>query len=80
MFRRESVMRVLPYCQETGYLFELEILLWLHRMAYRMTEVQVFWRDVPGTKVRLGRDSLRMLRGLMRLYRLLRQDELFIAV
>jgi len=29
MFRREMVLCILPYCHETGYLFELELLLYL---------------------------------------------------
>lgn len=73
MFRRETALQVLPYCRETGYLFDLEILLWTHRLGYPIAEVPVIWRDVPGSKVCLGRDGLRMLRGLGRLRHSLRK-------
>ncbi len=73
MFRREIALHVLPYCHETGYLFDLEILLWTHRLGYRIAEVPVFWRDIPGSKVCLGRDSWRMLGGLGRLRQSLRK-------
>jgi dolichyl-phosphate beta-glucosyltransferase len=73
MFRREVVLRLLPLCRESGYLFDLEILAWAHRLGYRIAEVPVSWRDVPGSKVRLLRDGWAMLRGLVRLRRALRQ-------
>jgi dolichyl-phosphate beta-glucosyltransferase len=71
MFRREVALALLPHCCEAGYLLDLEILAWAHRLGYRIAEVPVSWRDMPGSKVRLLRDGWAMLRGLFRLRRAL---------
>ncbi len=71
IFRREVLPSLLGLCCESGYLFDLEILAWAHRLGYRIAEVPVSWRDVPGSKVRLLRDGWSMLRGLLRLRRAL---------
>ncbi len=72
MLGRQVAMELLPYCHETGYLFELELLLWARELGYRIAEAPVRWQDMPGSKVRLLRDGWRMLLGLARLRRALR--------
>jgi dolichyl-phosphate beta-glucosyltransferase len=73
MFRRETLLPLLDLCHETGYLLDLEILVWAHRLGCRIAEVPINWRDVAGSKVRLLRDGWAMLRGLFRLRRALRK-------
>ncbi len=75
MFRRDAAQRLLGMCRESGYLIDLEVLLRARRLGHRVAEVPVEWRDVPGSKVRLVRDGWRMLRGLWRLRRMLRNNE-----
>jgi hypothetical protein len=67
MFRRMVVQRLLPACKETGYLIDVEFLAWAHRLGYQVAEVPITWGEVAGSKVRLVRDGVRMLRGLLRL-------------
>ncbi len=69
MFRREVAQRLFALCKEDGYLIDVEVLLHAHRLGYKIVEVPVAWRDVPGSKVRLFRDGWRMLTGLWRLRR-----------
>lgn len=69
MFRREVAWRLFQACTETGYLFDLEILLRAHYLGYRIAEIPVSWRDVPGSKVNLLSDGWKMIRGLGRLRR-----------
>lgn len=69
MFRRDAGHVLLGTCREDGYLFDLHVLSLAARMGYRVSEVSVDWSDVPGSKVRLLRDSCRMLRALLRLRR-----------
>ena len=66
MFRREVAERLFKPCREDGYLFDLQILGLADRLGYRMTEIPIRWTDVPGSRLRLARDSWRMLEGLPR--------------
>lgn len=43
----------------TGFGFDVEILHIAHLRGYRIQPLAVAWRDVPGTRVQLGRDVLR---------------------
>jgi dolichyl-phosphate beta-glucosyltransferase len=58
--------------RETGYLLDVELLALAQRAGYSVVEVAVNWSERPGSKIRLVRDSLRMLRDLWRLRRQLR--------
>jgi len=53
--------------------FDMELLAWLDRAGARMVEYPVDWRDIPGSKVHLFRDSWRMFVSLLRLRSRLRQ-------
>jgi dolichyl-phosphate beta-glucosyltransferase len=45
--------------------FDVEILYLARKGGFRIAEVPVNWTDIPGSKVRLGRDSLSMLGSIM---------------
>jgi dolichyl-phosphate beta-glucosyltransferase len=53
--------------RETGYLLDVEVLALANRRGFPVAEVAVNWCERPGSKVRLVRDSLKMLRDLWRL-------------
>ena len=67
MFRGVVGRRLFAAATEDGYLFDLQILMLAAKWGHEVTEVPVAWRDVPGSKVRRGRDSWKMWRGLQRL-------------
>jgi len=71
MFRREVALRLFVPCNEDGYTFDLFTLALGHRLGYRITEVEVRWREIPGSKIRFFRDVLRMTAGLVRIRRVL---------
>ncbi|WP_447974047.1 dolichyl-phosphate beta-glucosyltransferase [Nitrospira sp. Kam-Ns4a] len=48
-----------------GYGFDLELLYVAQRWGYRIREVPINWSDQPGTKVRVLRDGLAMLREML---------------
>jgi len=70
MFRRQVGWQLFTLGRESGYLFDLEAMVWAREIGYRIAELPVRWADVPGTKVRLFHDSWKMLRGLLRIRRL----------
>ena len=72
MFRADSAQRLFRPCEEEGYAFDLFVLALAVRIGLRVEEVGVSWSEVPGSKVRLIRDSLRMVRGIARIRRALR--------
>ena len=50
-----------------GFAFDVEILFLARHLGYRVVEVPVRWLDSPDSRVRPGRDSLRMLCDLVRI-------------
>lgn len=67
MFRRGVGHRLAALTREPGYLFDFELLVLADYFGYRVAEVPVAWHDISGSKVRVIRDSLNMLCGLVRL-------------
>ncbi len=58
LFRRQQMER---------FSFDVEVLYLARRAHLRIAEVPVNWTNVPGSKVHLGRDSLLMLRDVMKM-------------
>lgn len=69
MFSKTIGRRLLLAGQECGYLFDIELLALAKGWGCRVAEVPVSWHEMSGSKVRLGRDSLRVLWELQRLHR-----------
>jgi dolichyl-phosphate beta-glucosyltransferase len=67
MLRRNVAVRLARRCRERGYLLDAELLALAQSLGYRISEVAVSWREVPGSKLRLARDAWAMLRGLRRI-------------
>lgn len=68
LVRRTTFARVRDRLQETRFSFDLELLCQLAAAGGKIREEPLWrWTDVPGSKVRLGRDSWRMFRSLLRL-------------
>jgi dolichyl-phosphate beta-glucosyltransferase len=70
LLRQDTVLPFVRECVTDGYLFDVELLARIDRAGLRIAEVAVSWQDVPGSKVRLVRDSLAMWRGLRELQRM----------
>lgn len=49
-----------------GFSFDVELLFLARRVGMRMVEVPINWVNVPGSKVNLAVDSLKMLRDVTR--------------
>jgi dolichyl-phosphate beta-glucosyltransferase len=64
LFRRAVSQDLFGYASINGFGFDLEVLYLAQRRGYRIAEVPVNWSDQPGSKVRVFKDGLTMLRDL----------------
>lgn len=64
LFRRAVAEDLFGVSTIDGYGFDLEILYVAQRRGYNIAEIPVNWSDRPGSKVRVMRDGLAMLREL----------------
>lgn len=64
LFRRVVAQELFGYASIDGFGFDLELLYLAQQRGFRIAEVPVNWSDQPGSKVRVLRDGLAMLREL----------------
>ena len=69
LFERSVSRDLFSVSTINGYGFDLELLFVAQQRGYRIAEVPVNWTDQPGSKVRLVRDSLAMLREFTIIHR-----------
>jgi dolichyl-phosphate beta-glucosyltransferase len=72
MFRAEAAQRLFSLAREPRYLFDLEVLALAAKLGYRIAEVPVRWKEIPGGHLSLAREVTKTLRDLWRLRRRLR--------
>ncbi len=68
LFRRDVARYLFRTSRENRYLFDLEVLAIAYHHGLKVLEVPIEWHEIPGSKDRIVRDSLRMLVGLVRLH------------
>ncbi len=73
MFRRHAAQKLFSTSCESGYLFDLELLAIAQHYGFRVVEVPVNWREIPGSHLSLTAELARVLCGLFRIRRRLRQ-------
>ena len=64
LFRRIVAQELFGYASIDGFGFDLELLYLAQQRGFCIAEVPVNWSDQPGSKVRVLRDGLAMLREL----------------
>ncbi|HRJ79829.1 MAG TPA: glycosyltransferase family 2 protein [Planctomycetota bacterium] len=67
LFTAEATQRLFGMAREDGFAFDVEVLYLGRKLGLRIDEVPVNWTEIAGSKVRLLRDGLRMLRSVMRI-------------
>ena len=77
-FRRATIAPLLELCKEQRWLFDVEIIALGYFKHLKFLEVPISWQDVPGSKVHLLSDGIRMAIGLWRIRR--RQHSLRISI
>jgi dolichyl-phosphate beta-glucosyltransferase len=71
LFTRDAAARIFPRVKTDGFAFDVEVLLVARRLGLRIREVPVRWINHSDSRVRPLRDSLRMLRDVLRMRGLL---------
>jgi dolichyl-phosphate beta-glucosyltransferase len=66
-FRLEICRPILEKAQTIGFAFDVELLFLAYRARLRLREIPVRWNHAEGSKVRVVRDSLAMLREVIAL-------------
>lgn len=66
IFRSEAAKILFPLSRVNGFAFDVEILLLARKVGYGVVEIPVRWHAVEGSHVRVLRDSLIMLRDVLR--------------
>lgn len=65
LFRKSVAQDLFSVARIDGYGFDLELLYIAQRRGYRIAEVPINWTDQPGSKVRVLRDGLAMVREML---------------
>lgn len=65
IFTRESARRIFEQTNVEGWIFDIEVLSLAQRCGMPIVEMPVSWEEVPGSKMSLLRDSIRMLKDLV---------------
>jgi dolichyl-phosphate beta-glucosyltransferase len=65
MFRRDVARELFSRCRISHFCFDVEILFIAKKRGFRIKEVPIQWINSPDSKVRVFRDSLRMLIDLV---------------
>lgn len=67
LFSSEAAKEVFPRCRFDGFSYDFEALMVARKLGFEIAEVPIRWSHQEGSKVRLVRDGLRMLRDLVAL-------------
>ena len=69
-FRRAARETIFPLQKIDGFAFDVEVLLLADRLGFVVEDMPVKWSNAAGSKVRIIRDSFRMLGDAIRVRRL----------
>ncbi len=67
LFTAQAADTIFPRQRIDDFGFDVELLYISRKMGLCIAEVPVNWTDIPGTKVRLVRDSIRMLKDVIKI-------------
>lgn len=64
MFRAPAARFIFERQRSNGFSFDVEVLYIARRVGLKIDEIAINWRNVPGSKVNLVLDALKMLRDI----------------
>lgn len=75
-FRREAVQEIFTRLEVNGFAFDFEALLWASRFNYKITEMPVSIRVHGESKVKIIRDTYKMLRDILKMKRRIKRTKI----
>ncbi len=66
-FRRDAVKKIFPRCEVNGFAFDFEAILWSVKLGMKIKEIPVKVINHRESKVRVLRDTFKMLRDLRKM-------------
>lgn len=66
-FRHEAVQAIFPRCEVDGFAFDFEAILWAQKLGIRIAEMPVKIINHRESKVRILRDTVKMLKDLRKM-------------
>ena len=66
-FKRETAFKIAPLLTCAGFSFDVEMLLLAEKFNFKIAEVPVNWTNIPGSKVNLLTDSMKMFLDILKL-------------
>jgi dolichyl-phosphate beta-glucosyltransferase len=67
VIRRTAYAAIETQLREKRFAFDVELALLLIKSGFKICEVPINWEEVPGSKVKIFRDSIRMFSGVLRI-------------
>ena len=67
VIRRSAYASIKANLKEMRFAFDVELTLLLLKGGFKIREIPVNWKEVPGSKVSVIKDSIRMVFGLLRM-------------
>jgi dolichyl-phosphate beta-glucosyltransferase len=67
VIRTSAYLAIEEDLEETRFVFDVELTLLLLKGGFKICEIPVNWKEIPGSKVSLLKDSIRMFSGILRI-------------
>lgn len=75
-FRRDAVNKIFPHCTVDGFAFDFEAILWSQKFGMKIKEMPVKVINHRESKVRVLRDSVKMLRDLRKMKKRIKKSDI----
>lgn len=67
LFKKEPVLKVIPFLDITKWAFDIDLLFHLKRSGYKMKEIPTTWHEPGNTHLKIGKTSFEMGLAIARL-------------
>jgi dolichyl-phosphate beta-glucosyltransferase len=67
VIRRDAFASIEEHLKETRFALDVELTLLLLANGFSKREVPINWKEVPGSKVSIVRDNIRMFSGVLQI-------------